>query len=108
MRHPSFVDPAFYDLCRQRGVAICCTDSPDVPLIEQVSADFVYARLMAGEDDQPTGYTPNDLDSWAVRLRNMAHAGGDAKARDICCFFIKGGKVRAPAAAMAMQARLNA
>ena len=108
VRHPSFVDPVFFDLCRKRGIAVCCSDSPDFPLIEAVTADFVYARLMAGEDDRPEGYNGNDLEAWAARLHQLAHADDVAKGRDIFCFFIKGGKVRAPAAAMSMQARLDA
>ena len=118
-RHASFADPAFVALCRARGVAICCSQSPDWPLIADVTADFVYARLMRGSDDIETGYGAADLDAWADRLR--AWAGGGAPddlpllspdhppartARDVFAFFISAGKVRAPAAAMSLIERL--
>ena len=103
VRHDSFAIPAFADLCRQRGVAICLTHSTEFPQIAEVTADFVYARLMMGSDDVETGYSPADLAAWAERL--SALASSEAKPdRDVYAFFIKGGKMRAPAAAMALQA----
>ncbi len=120
VRNPSFADPAFIGLCRERGVAICVSESPDWPLIADVTADFAYARLMKGADDIETGYASADLDAWARRLR--AWAGGGAPddlppispdrppaptARDVFAFFISAGKVRAPAAAAALIERLT-
>jgi uncharacterized protein YecE (DUF72 family) len=119
VRHPSFADPAFVGLCRERGMAICISESPDWPTIADVTADFVYARLMKGSDAIATGYVARDLDAWARRLR--AWAGGGAPedlplvspdfrlapvGRDVFAFFISAGKVRAPAAAMALIERL--
>lgn len=119
VRHASFADPAFVALCRKRGVAICVSESPQWPLIADVTADFVYARLMRGSDDIETGYVAADLDAWAGRLR--AWAGGGAPAdlplispdprptrsdRDVFAFFISAGKIRAPAAAAALIERL--
>ena len=48
VRHASFQDAAFVDLCREHGVAICLADHPTYPMIEDMTADFVYARLMQG------------------------------------------------------------
>jgi len=119
VRHASFADPAFVALCRERGVAICASDSPDWPLIADVTADFVYARLMKGSDDIETGYAGADLDAWANRLRAWAGGGAPedlplvrsdsppARAdRNVLAFFISAGKVRAPAAARALLERL--
>jgi uncharacterized protein YecE (DUF72 family) len=104
VRHVSFADPTFIDLCRDRGVAICLADSPKFPLIDEVTADFSYARLMRGEDDIETGYPDAGLDAWAARLGALA-AGAGAP-REVFAFFISAGKVRAPAAAMALASRL--
>ena len=89
--------------------------SPDV------TADFVYARLQKGEDTIETGYPPKALDAWAVRARDWADGGapGDLSCadpatkpkkqpRDVFLYFIHEGKVRAPAAAMALIERLAA
>ena len=102
-RHASFADPAFVDMCRDRGIAICLSDHPTYPLIDEPTADFTYARLMRLEESLETGYPPAVLDAWAARL---ARADGD-----VFTFFIGAGgegKVRAPAAAQGLIARLVA
>jgi len=103
VRHQSFDDPRFLDLCRARGAAVCLIDSPKFPMIEADTADFTYARLMRGEDTIETGYPPEALDAWARRLRGYADRGGD-----VFAFFINAGKPRAPAAALALNQRLTA
>jgi uncharacterized protein YecE (DUF72 family) len=102
VRHASFQDTAFIDLCREHGVAICLADHPTYPMIEEMTADVVYARLMRGADDIETCYPAADLDAWAGRLK--AYAAMD---RDVFAFFISSGKVRAPAGAMALIQRLG-
>jgi uncharacterized protein YecE (DUF72 family) len=108
VRHASFADPRFYDLCRARGVAIVVLDHPDYPLIDEATADFGYARLVRGRDDIETGYPPEALDAWAKRLGQTAFGGRTHGPRDVFAFFINAGKVRAPAAAMALAERLKA
>ena len=102
VRHDSFVDEAFTTLCRARGVAICLADHAVFPCIEADTADFVYARLMRGSDDIQTGYPDVGLDGWAERLTAKASEG-----RDVFAFFISAGKVRAPAAAIALAKRVK-
>jgi uncharacterized protein YecE (DUF72 family) len=118
VRHASFATPAFVDLCRRHGVTICLSENDNYPLIPDVTADLIYARLLRGSDQIETGYPPETLDQWAGRFKAFA-AGGrpDNPApvdsappkrapRDAYVFFIHEGKVRAPAAAMAMMTRL--
>jgi len=121
-RHASFVDPAFVALCRKYGVAICLADHAAYPLIPAVAADVVYARLQTGSDEIETAYAPEALDLWADRLRSYAAGGRPAdlpavdpaapapaeEPREVYAFFIHEGKVRAPAAAMALLDRLGA
>ncbi|MDB5438351.1 MAG: hypothetical protein JWM33_778, partial [Caulobacteraceae bacterium] len=119
-RHASFADPEFVAMCRKAGVAVCVSQDERWPLIPDVTADFAYARLMEGDETHPTGYELEDIDAWAGRIRTYA-AGGQpadlppvspdtlpAQARDVFAFFVHGGKVRAPAAAMALIERLRA
>jgi uncharacterized protein YecE (DUF72 family) len=101
VRHASFQDQAFVDLCRDHGVAICLADHPTYPMICDVTADFIYARLMRGADDIETCYGTADLAGWATRLAEFATTG-----RDVFAFFISSGKVRAPAGAIALIERL--
>nr|WP_295658724.1 DUF72 domain-containing protein [Polymorphobacter sp.] len=100
-RHDSFVDPAFIAMARDAGLAIVFADAHAYPMIDEATADFTYARLQNGEDDEPLGYPDAALDGWAEHARQWGKGG-----RDAFVYFIHGGKVRAPAAAMALLERL--
>jgi uncharacterized protein YecE (DUF72 family) len=102
VRHRSFADPAFARLMEKHAAAIAWVEDPKVPLIESVTADFVYARLRECQEDEPTGYTPQKLTAIAERFRKRADAG-----RDAFVYFINGAKIRAPHAAMALIERLS-
>lgn len=101
-RNESFRDERFIDLCRDRNVAIVLEDSDDYPTIEADTADFVYARLQGMNEDVPTGYDDAALDEFADSFRKVRGSG-----RDAYVFMINGAKVRAPAAALSLQAKLN-
>ena len=100
-RHPSFADPRLTALAVERGVAIAYADAAQYPCLPDQTADFTYARLQNGADHNELCYPDAALDGWAEQAR--AWGGGG---RDVFVFFIHGGKVRAPAAAMALIARL--
>jgi uncharacterized protein YecE (DUF72 family) len=119
VRHESFRSPALIDLLRKHSVAVALVDSDKHPLIADVTADFVYARLQRTSERNRTGYPPRLLDDWAARARTFAdgRAPDDlgtivgtmppkAK-RDVFVYVISGAKVRAPAAAMALIERLD-
>jgi len=120
VRHDSFHVPVFVDMCRDAGVAIVYADSPEYPAIADITADFVYARLEAGEDDNPTCYPAADIPKWAKVAESWAAGrrpdglpyASDVvppkQSRDTFIFFIHGGKVRAPAGAQALAAELKA
>jgi uncharacterized protein YecE (DUF72 family) len=101
-RHESFKNEKFFDLCRARNIAIVFEDSDDYPLIEAQTADFDYARLQRMREGVSTGYTAKELDGFSKRINGWADAG-----RDCYIFLINGAKVRAPAAALALQERLG-
>lgn len=103
VRHESFEDPAFLDLARARNMAVVFADSYDFPHIEEQTADFTYARLQRAIDNVETGYDPEAMEGVAEQARLWA-AGG----RDVFIYFISGDKVRNPAAAQALIARLGA
>ena len=101
-RHESFRDEKFFELCRARNIAVVLEDSDDYPTIEADTADFAYARLQRMSEGVATGYDDAALDGFAKRARQSQKAG-----RDAYIFMINGAKVRAPAAAMALQERLR-
>jgi len=101
-RHDSFRDERFFGLCRKHDVAIVFGDDEDFPCIDADTASFAYARLQCMKEDVPTGYAPTRLDELAERIKRWADEG-----RDSYVFLINGAKVRAPAAALALQERLR-
>jgi uncharacterized protein YecE (DUF72 family) len=121
VRNHSFADPAFVDIARRHNVAIVVGDtSGKWPLIEDVTADFVYLRLHGLEDDYPEGYTPDALERWAARIRRWSGggqpddaklaAGGTAPAalpRDVYCYFDNDQKALAPRDAQSLARMLG-
>jgi uncharacterized protein YecE (DUF72 family) len=120
VRHESFCTAAFVELLRQHAVAVAMVDSDKHPMLADVTAGFVYGRLQRTSMQHKTGYSPDDLDTWAARAR--AWADGNApkdlptlvapptsKAkRDVFLYMIAGAKLRAPAAATALIERIKA
>jgi uncharacterized protein YecE (DUF72 family) len=118
IRHDSFAAPAFLNILRARNVAVVCADTVEWPRLIDVTADFVYCRLHGSEELYASGYDDVALDDWARRVKMWA--AGDtpddparlaAKARrqrrDVFVFFDNDVKVRAPADAQALMARLQ-
>jgi uncharacterized protein YecE (DUF72 family) len=122
VRHESFSDPKFIDILRAHNVAMVIADTAGKwPDAEDVTADFLYARLHGHEELYASGYTPAALDAWAKRLKLWA-AGkqpADAKLwskekpprasrRDVYVFFDNDVKVKSPVDAMSLAYRLGA
>ena len=119
VRHESFRVPEFVEMCRKAGAAIVFADSPSYPAIADITGDFVYARLEAGEDENPLCYPEGDIGKWAKVAKEWASGGRPdglayvteeapaKKDRETFVFFIHGGKVRAPAAAQELIKRVG-
>ena len=79
---------------------------------------MVYARLQQGDDKLAAAYPPKALDAWASRgkiwakgeapqdLKLLAAPESKPHPRDVFVYFIHEGKLKAPAAAMALIERL--
>ena len=121
VRHPSFVDPAFVALLRRHRIALVVADTAGRwPLLEDLTADFVYVRLHGDEVLYASGYGDAALDRWAARIDAWRHGGqvDDARlassvtarkrrARDVFCYFDNDVKVHAPYDAAHLAARLG-
>jgi len=101
-RHDSFRDEAFYALCRDHDVAVVYGDDDEFPLLDADTASFRYARLQRMREETPTGYDDAALGKFG-ELAGQWRADG----RDCYIFMINGAKLRAPAAALALQQRLG-
>lgn len=101
-RHESFADPEFFALCRQAGAAVVYAEAEAYPRFTEQTADFTYARIQTAREDLTEGYTAAELDRLTDQARGWAEGG-----RDVFLFFISGAKIRNPAAAQALIARLG-
>ncbi|PXV61553.1 Uncharacterized conserved protein YecE, DUF72 family [Dyella jiangningensis] len=120
VRHRSFLDERYVELARSYRIPTVFTDSPQYPSLADLTGDFAYARLMRSESHIETGYAPADLDAWSQRARawaegcdlpelpHMAAPRASGNPRDVFVYFISSAKERNPAAAMALQQRVDA
>jgi uncharacterized protein YecE (DUF72 family) len=120
VRHESFCHPSFIALLRKFEIPVVFSEHATYPAIADITGDFVYARLQKGKDSIATGYPAPAIDQWADRVRLWAKGGApsdlarvDSKVpssapREVFVYFIHEGKIRAPAAAMALIERLKA
>ncbi|MEM5276382.1 DUF72 domain-containing protein [Cupriavidus taiwanensis] len=119
VRHDSFRSPGYLRLARKYKAATVFTDAQKFPSMADLTADFVYARLMESSAKLKTGYGPKALDAWAARAQAWAQGAQPddlplledrkpaARKREVFIFFINGAKERAPAAAQALLQRLG-
>jgi uncharacterized protein YecE (DUF72 family) len=120
VRHDSFRTAEFLTLLREHKMPVVFTDHATYPNIADLTGDFVYARLQRGKDTVPTAYPPKNIAAWAGRLHAWAQGAAPddlphveaakkskAAPRDVYAYVIHEGKVRAPAAAMALIERLE-
>jgi uncharacterized protein YecE (DUF72 family) len=103
VRHPTFVDPTLPDLLRAHGIGlVAASAAADWPYLEDVTADFAYARLHGEKELYASGYSPKELDAWAERARGWLAAGFD-----VHVYFDNDIKVKAPFDAIGLMERLD-
>ncbi|HEY2574229.1 MAG TPA: DUF72 domain-containing protein [Verrucomicrobiaceae bacterium] len=115
VRHASFENEEFVQLLRRHGVALVIADTAGKwPLMEDVTADFLYLRLHGDEELYASGYTPKALKIWARKIKDWKSGGAHpkgakmiakpaqrrARGRDVFVYFDNDVKVRAPYDAM--------
>jgi uncharacterized protein YecE (DUF72 family) len=107
VRHPSYFHPDFYALLRRQRCAFVIADTAGkFSYAEEVTAGFVYVRLHGSRELYVSGYTDEELDRWAERIRGWARPGG-GPARDVYVYFDNDAKVHAPHDARRLAARLS-
>lgn len=114
VRHSSFCNVQFVELLRAHGVATVIAGDSDYPQIADITAPFVYVRIMGTREKEANGYSAQNLTQWAKRtqawsqgksphdLTYVAGAPADATPRDVYLYVISGCKVRNPAAAKSL------
>ncbi len=121
VRHASFLSPEFAGMLRAHGVALVFADTAGKwPYAEEVTAPFLYLRLHGSTHLYASGYTDEELDWWAARIR--AWSAGAAppdcvripgcppppkRTRDAYVYFDNDAKVHAPFDALRLVERLE-
>ena len=112
LRHESFLVPECAELLHRHGVAAVIAGDSEFPQFPDVTADFVYARIMGTTETPKAGYSSGDLTRWSEAAVSWAK-GGDGglppigkaapkNPRDVFLYVISGHKAANPAAAMAL------
>jgi uncharacterized protein YecE (DUF72 family) len=120
VRHESFRNEAFVALARKHGVAIVVAGDSRYLQIADLTAPFVYARIMGTSDASERGYDDAALDLWTARMRTWASGGhppgletvakpvaAGKSPRDVFLYVISGFKEHNPAAGIALIERLK-
>jgi uncharacterized protein YecE (DUF72 family) len=122
IRDDSFLDPSFVELLGEHGIAIVIAETARKwPMIEDITADFVYMRLHGDKELYRGGYSDKALDGWARRIsawyegsepqdarKILSSRTPSAAPRDIFCFFDNTDvKLRAPADAQTLLQKLG-
>lgn len=77
-RHPDWMTEANFQMLRRLGVALCCTDTPDVPggmpRLAVSTAEIAYMRVHGRDPANPAAYNypPEELEEIADRVRRLA------------------------------------
>jgi uncharacterized protein YecE (DUF72 family) len=119
VRHVSFRSPDFVTLARKHGVAVVIAGDSSYPQIADLTAPFVYARIMGTSATEAQGYSDAQLVRWTARARAWASGSvpddleyvgkrtDNDEPRDVFLYVISGHKVLNPAAAMSLLKRLD-
>jgi uncharacterized protein YecE (DUF72 family) len=120
IRHDSFLDDRFVELLREHKAGLVVADTAGLwPYAEDLTSDFVYIRLHGASELYTSGYSDEELDWWAERIRVWSQGRQPRDAalittsppprraqRDVYVYFDNDRKVRAPFDAMRLAERV--
>ena len=120
-RHPSFFCEEFVKLLRRYNAALVFADTAGKwPYVEDLTADFIYCRLHGAKELYASGYSDEELNRWASRIRKwkIGKQAGNAKlltkeeykpgtTRDVFVYFDNDIKVHAPFDAISLANKLK-
>jgi uncharacterized protein YecE (DUF72 family) len=119
VRNESFRNPEFYRLLKKHDVSLVISHSPSHspsqskgawPYFEELTSDFVYARLHGEGEIYSGGYGTRAIKQWAKKINNWTATGGKTgkkKSLDVFFYFDNDVKVKAPFDAMALAKKVG-
>lgn len=119
VRHESFGSSDFIALVREHQVAVITAGDSEFPQFADITAPFVYARIMGTTEGEEHGYSPAALELWTERAKSWAAGkvpdglktvtSGQPKPgpHDVFLYVISGYKEKNPLAATEIIRRLG-
>ena len=99
-RHESFFSEEFILLLREHNATLAFADAAGkFPYVEDVTSDLIYIRLHGSTELYASGYTDDELDTWARKIRSwrsgkeprdakrIAARAGSNERRDVYVYF---------------------
>jgi len=114
VRHESFRNVQFIEMMRAYSVAVVTAGDSVHPQIADITAPFVYVRIMGTKAKEASGYSNDAIKQWIKRAKAWAQgkvpsdlacvtaSAADGNSRDVYLYVISGYKARNPAAAAAL------
>jgi uncharacterized protein YecE (DUF72 family) len=104
VRHPSYFCDEFYDILRAHKCALVFADTAGrFGYADVMTSDFAYIRLHGSTELYVSGYSDDELDDWAGRVRRWQ----STRSRDAYIYFDNDAKVHAPHDALRLAERLE-
>jgi uncharacterized protein YecE (DUF72 family) len=101
LRHPEALTPAIIESAEANNVAVVMSDASPWPLYDASTADFRYLRMHGPEALYSSGYSAEELEGWASRLRRWEGEG------DVFVYFDNDSGAHAPRDARALRGMLG-
>jgi len=67
-RHESWFSQEVYETLGKRNISLTIADTPSYPMVERLTADFIYIRLHGHEHLYASDYTEEELQVWASKI----------------------------------------
>lgn len=69
VRHASWLSDNAYTILNEFNIALCISDTAGrYPSAEEITADFAYVRLHGSQKLYASGYTEDELQTWAQKI----------------------------------------
>ncbi len=101
-RHVSWFADEVAACLAQHNIAVCQSDAADWPMWDAVTTDMVYIRLHGHDVTYVSCYSPDELKTWAAKVRRWRREG-----RDVHVYFDNDAHGHAPYNAMQLLAMLR-
>jgi uncharacterized protein YecE (DUF72 family) len=101
-RHPSWYEPAIFELLADHDVSLCISDHAAAPAPWVRTASFVYVRGHGPSGHYWGSYSEDAFENWAAHLRQWRNEG-----RDVYCYFDNDIGCEAPRDAKRLMKRLE-